>query len=374
MNILLHTSLFSRKIRNTDIRYLSSFIDGQSYFKDITFSTTESLLSSSAEISIMAFNRLLSKLGISADIHPFLYRSTFFSYLPQWDINPRKYDILLTHGFFPANFKALPPIIWEIGVLGKSFLSYHYSCNQVDQVWKIEIETKAKIGRNAALIGISYPVAAERFKEAVPSLASKVRVLPHFLPHVILQSQQDTNKKYNRDGKLQLTFIGNQARRKGLPELYQALSILPKDCLTILEISVVSAFTDGLVQAPSTLNIKIYRDLTKSEIQALLANTHIYCMPSKVEAYGFAYVEAMASGCIVIAPNREPQDYFLDHGNAGFLIDPSNISNIAETLETCIKETKSHLSKVERALHRVKLYLGPEAAAAAYQTAFQDLV
>lgn len=59
---------------------------------------------------------------------------------------------------------------------------------------------------------------------------------------------------------------------------------------------------------------------------------HVYAMPSVIEGYGISYVEAMAAGCAVIAPDRMPQREILAMGQAGILVDCRDSQAIARHL------------------------------------------
>ncbi len=375
MDIFLHTSPLAKYTRNTDSRYLFSFFEGNHYFPDIHFDTEPSLLTGGLDLCQLLGSRILSKFGVSVHSHRSLYRYSSLSYLSSSAFRHHQYEAILSHGYFPvSNSDNLPPIIWETGMLGLEFLNYfHPQAATAERAWKIEREVKQQIGQRAALIGISYPAAADRFRDLLPSLAEKVRVLPHFLPHLKLSDWDRVVSKYTHRNKVKLTFIGNQAKRKGLEDLYTALQQLSSDLQDILEITVVSSFLDGFIPIPPHLSITYSRDLKPSEINSILENTHIYCMPSRSESYGLVYVEAMATGCTVIAPQREAQDYLLDGGKAGLLVEPNNIEALVSALTIAITEPENCLQLAKNAWERVQTHLGPEPAAAAYRSAFQEL-
>ena len=58
----------------------------------------------------------------------------------------------------------------------------------------------------------------------------------------------------------------------------------------------------------------------------------VFAMPSKREGFGIVYLEAMASGKPVLGGNRDGAVDALCHGELGVLVDPDNISEIAEVL------------------------------------------
>lgn len=375
MNIFLHISPLSKYSRNTDLRYLKKFVDGNNYFPDIEFYNNPDLVSGAGDLINLLGNRVLGKLGISSDQHTALYHISNLSYLPERSLRNTHSGAILTHGTFPVNIKKHKyPIMWETGMLGLEYLSqYHRDEEIVKRALQVEINVKRIIGSNASLISIAYPGASERFKQYLPELAERVRTIPPFLPHIRATDWANIIRKYTQPDKIYFTFIGNQARRKGLPNIYAALAELPEVLKQKLEINIVSALSDGEVHPPSSLRITHTQDLTANEINYLLSKTHIFCMPSKVESYGFVYVEAMAQGCIVIAPDSEPQRYLLNDGKCGFLISPGCKESLIDVLKLTIDQPSSCLDKVENAWSRVHTHLGPKASALKYMDAFEEL-
>lgn len=376
MKILLNTSPIRNKTRNTDLLYLDKFIQGKKYFIDASFYANENFLTGMIDLNSFVARRLLDKINLSVQLSPNLYYLSSINYLPSSIFKSNDYDIILAHGSFPlSNHQKIPPIIWETGMLGLEYLQSCYSdLQKAEQAWLIEKQIKEEIGKKAAIIALSHPQSAERFCQSIPSLAHKVRVLPPFLPHIELTDWKKVEQKFINISQIQITLIGNQARRKGLPEMYQAMHQLSSDLKKTIKITVVSAFRDGYIPPPPELDVTYFQDLNASQINALLEKTHIYCMPSRSEAYGFTYIEAMAKGCIVLAPNREPQDYLLDFGNAGVLVNANDVHELAHQLKLVISKPNDFLGLVSCAWHRVRDLLGAESSSFFYKKVFFDVI
>ncbi|MCL4255131.1 MAG: glycosyltransferase [Anaerolineae bacterium] len=68
--------------------------------------------------------------------------------------------------------------------------------------------------------------------------------------------------------------------------------------------------------------IETYRELTSHEdYLSLLKRANIFIAPRKVEGVGIAFLEAMASGCCVIAYNEITMNEYIQHGQNGLLFD-----------------------------------------------------
>jgi len=56
------------------------------------------------------------------------------------------------------------------------------------------------------------------------------------------------------------------------------------------------------------------------------------------------FLEAMASGCAVIGPKRDPQDWILDYGRAGLLVEPRDPDSIAAAIQLLVEDPNLWLS------------------------------
>ncbi|WP_208095747.1 glycosyltransferase family 4 protein [Leucobacter weissii] len=62
----------------------------------------------------------------------------------------------------------------------------------------------------------------------------------------------------------------------------------------------------------------------------------VYACASLKEEFGLAILEAMATGLLVVAPERGGPATYLDHGDTGFLTDTSNVETLRATLATAL--------------------------------------
>ena len=65
---------------------------------------------------------------------------------------------------------------------------------------------------------------------------------------------------------------------------------------------------------------------------------NVFAMPSKLEGFGIVYLEAMACGKPAVGGNQDGAVDALDSGNLGALVDPDDISQIADTVITIIRK------------------------------------
>lgn len=95
-------------------------------------------------------------------------------------------------------------------------------------------------------------------------------------------------------------------------------------------------------------------------------------MPSVIEGYGISYVEAMAAGCAVIAPDRMPQREILDMGEAGILVDCRDSSAIARHLIDLAENPRRRLDLALNALSRYRAQYHFDHVGRLYHDAFRD--
>ncbi|TKX48932.1 glycosyltransferase family 4 protein [Halorubrum sp. ASP121] len=70
----------------------------------------------------------------------------------------------------------------------------------------------------------------------------------------------------------------------------------------------------------------------------------VMALPSTEEAFGIAYIEAMACGCPVIGCEGEGPSEFVDHGETGYLVSP----NDPEAIEKILVDLLENQTKVRR--------------------------
>jgi len=153
-----------------------------------------------------------------------------------------------------------------------------------------------------------------------------------FLPGIKRLSVKDVNAKQQGGSKIRLLFVGREGKRKGLDILVKALSMLDKSERKNFALEVVCAMSDGLISLESGVDTKWHKSLPRNKVLDLMRSAHVFVMPSRFESYGFTFIEALASGCVVIGPNWEAQNEILDFGLSGI-----NVSTSASCICSSLK-------------------------------------
>lgn len=138
-------------------------------------------------------------------------------------------------------------------------------------------------------------------------------------------------------GPTRLLFVGRLAHVKGLPILFEALSLL-KDRLPGLSLHVVG---DGNERADLEkraaeigVDVTFLGFQTQDQVAAEMAKTDIFVLPSLAEGVPVVLMEAMASEKPVIATRVAGVSELVEHQTHGLLVRPGDAQDLAAALGT----------------------------------------
>ena len=151
-------------------------------------------------------------------------------------------------------------------------------------------------------------VTTEGTKRAVLRRAPRadVRVIPlgvtpEFTREISLSEIENIRRKYDLPTKF-LFFLGNFEPKKNLPNLLNALKLLP-DAPSLVIAGGISPWpgADVLLRGVRQLGF-----VPRGDAPALLAACEIFCFPSLCEGFGLPILEALAVGVPVVASSAVP--------------------------------------------------------------------
>jgi phosphatidylinositol alpha-1,6-mannosyltransferase len=140
-------------------------------------------------------------------------------------------------------------------------------------------------------------------------------------------------ERYHLEGKRVVLTVGRMVgaeRYKGFDILLEVLPDLPEDVVYLI----AGGGNDAprLQRKARDLGIShrvvftgLFPEVEKSDLYAL---ADVYAMPSRGEGFGFVFLEAMASGILVIASKHDGGREALLDGQLGLLVDPANPSEV----------------------------------------------
>jgi glycosyltransferase involved in cell wall biosynthesis len=129
-----------------------------------------------------------------------------------------------------------------------------------------------------------------------------------------------------------ILFVGVDWKRKGGPELLEAfkevLQRYPKAHLTI-------AGADVRVELP---NCTVLGQVSAQQLAQHFAQSSIFCLPTRHEPFGIAFVEAMMHRLPVVATRVGAIPDMVDDGVNGYLVPPGDAHAIAQALDKLLAD------------------------------------
>lgn len=154
-------------------------------------------------------------------------------------------------------------------------------------------------------------------------------------------------------------YIGRLEKRKGVKYLLQAFAILvaknPNFRLTIGGDGPDRQKLEDLVRDENIPNVEFIGYVPSERKTRLFTESDLFCSPAIYgESFGIVLLEAMASGCVLVAGNNPGYESVMDGTGQISIVNPKDTSEFARRLE--LLATDDALRKVWRewALNRVK--------------------
>jgi glycosyltransferase involved in cell wall biosynthesis len=138
----------------------------------------------------------------------------------------------------------------------------------------------------------------------------------------------------------QILFSGRLIPRKGIDVLAQAMPLVIKEFpgVKLAVAGADAASPDGTQNSQMLLHrigrrhVQYLGSLAQDQLKAWLKKSSILIMPSLDEAFPLSALEAMASGCALIASTAGGLKELIDHEKDGLLVDPGDAAQLAKAI------------------------------------------
>ncbi len=144
------------------------------------------------------------------------------------------------------------------------------------------------------------------------------------------------------DGGPVVLAIGNLIPTKGHDTLLRAVAAVGKEFPALrCEIVGDGAEREKLSKLARDLNISdkvtFLGRISRREVAEALRRCALFALPSRYEALGCVYLEAMATGKAVLACRGQGIEEIIESGRNGFLVEPDNPAALAEMLTRLLR-------------------------------------
>ena len=169
--------------------------------------------------------------------------------------------------------------------------------------------------------------------------AEKIRIVPHCIDTKRVEETGDQSPDDSSDSdRVSVLFAGHLEPWKGVIELIAAAEVAAEETPLMLRF-VGQGPLEGKVRAASSrlgldahLRIELVSWTSPSKLFSLMRKADMIAIPSCVELFGMAALEAMALGKPVIATRYGGIAEVIRHGQDGLLVDPFDRREFADAL------------------------------------------
>lgn len=146
---------------------------------------------------------------------------------------------------------------------------------------------------------------------------------------------------------LRIISVSNLHEGKGIDLSIDALALLDKSGVTDWSYVIVGGGRErGQLEARVNAHglgdrISFRGPLSHDRAMALLREADLFLLPSYREAFGVAYLEAMAVGLLAIGVRGEGPEAFIRHGETGYLLPPRDVEAICSLLRSVVGNRKA---------------------------------
>lgn len=209
--------------------------------------------------------------------------------------------------------------------------------------WKQHFTALAEIERQEwrmadIILAPSEFVRSELLAADVPP--EKVRLLPYWTPFSPLKHVPS-----RPSSPLRILFVGNDARRKGLPDVFDIAAALPDSLGVSIEVAGnVGKEFDQLSHTTPSKRIRYIGQIPHRELLERMRSAHIFLLPTYLEGSSVATYEALANGMALVTTPQAGS--IVEHGDSGLLLQPGDIRGFSKAIQHLAEspETRERLS------------------------------
>lgn len=136
-----------------------------------------------------------------------------------------------------------------------------------------------------------------------------------------------------------ILFIGKDHQRKGSAVLLEAFEIVRRE-IPEAELHLVGGIK-AAVDRPGVVSHGFVACSTvagRGQFDHLFATASVFCLPSRYEPFGIAFVEAMRAGLPCVGSRSWAMPEIIDEGKTGWLVDDGSVEELAAVLIAALRD------------------------------------
>lgn len=236
-----------------------------------------------------------------------------------------------------------------------------YGNVMANTVWRAFHRKSMADARYADLIVCLSEFTRSELMEGLGVSAQRVRVIPHGIDHSLFRPR-DRLAARKRIGlpldKKVILHVGDEGGRKNIPTLIRAFYMLKNRVADAVLVRVGDRRegTRRMIERYGLEESILYTGVLSShkDVAYFYNAADLLFFPSVYEGFGIPVLEAMASGCPVVASCRAAIPEVVS--DAGVLVDPMNVEMLAERIREVIEEEDLRQDLIERGLRRASAF------------------
>ena len=165
----------------------------------------------------------------------------------------------------------------------------------------------------------------------------------HVIPNGHVQTQLSMSS--GSSGRLRVLTVANLHESKGVDTIVEGLVIVVKQATDISwEWVIVGDGPDRprigqmVDRAGLSQHVRFLGRLDHAATLQCYSSADVFCLPSRLEAFGMVFVEAMAAGVPPIGCLGTGAEDSIVHGTSGFLVPPDDPNAVANALQTLARD------------------------------------
>lgn len=160
-------------------------------------------------------------------------------------------------------------------------------------------------------------------------------------------------KNYKKNGR-RILFVGRDFFRKGGDLTYEAFKVLKERYISDAELYIAGPKKWPLNNKID--GVKFLGDLSYDELSYYFNMCDIFCLPSRFEAYGIVFVEALIYGLPCIGRNDFAMKEFISDGVNGYLVDTETPEELALKMNQLLKNKQITLNVINNRNYYIDKY------------------